>query len=263
VQAEVVNLDLRDFSLEMAVKTVSTPSLQLEVDTGTRFSGQKDIGEGVDPILKQQSYSRTSFDLPKDGAAVALTFEAQTRAVHDVYRMHVENAINDLRRIKSNKIATELETATDVGGADWAAYSTDHSTTSPYDNIGTVTDTIVSNNGKANTIASHDKVWRDFIGNTHVHGLAQGPSHDGEMSGARVITGVPGLPGFTWYIDNEKTATIATVYEKDAVYKMQGPVRTAVFRDEMKDYDAFRIFDFNLCEIIIAGRIRDITSVTA
>ena len=263
VQAQVVNTELREFSLESAVKMVSTPSLQLEVDAYTRFNGQKDIGEGVDPILKLGSLARTSFDLPKDGAAIALTFEAQTRAVHDLYRLHVDNAISDLRRIKANKIAVELETATDVAGADWAAYSTDHSTTSPYDNIGTVTDTITANNGRVDTFASHDKVYRDFIGNTHVHGLAQGPSHDGPLSSARIVTGIPGLPGITWYIDNEKTATILTVYEKDSVYLMQGPVRTAVFRDEMKDIDAFRIFDFSLCEIIIAGRIRDITGVTA
>ena len=74
---------------------------------------------------------------------------------------------------------------------------------------------------------------------------------------------VPGMPGFTWYVDNELTSTILTIYERDAVYLMQGPVRTAVWRDEMKDYDAFRIFDFNLCEIIETGKIRNITSVTA
>ncbi len=263
VANEMVNTELRPFSLEQAVKTVAVPNLSLEVDAWTRFTGQKNIGEGTAPVLKLGSAARTSFDLPKHGTAVALTFEAQARAVHDIYRANVENAISDLKRIKSNLIAVELETATDVSGADWAAYTTDHSTTSPYDNIGTVSDTITANNGSPNTIASHDKVWRDFIGNTHVHGLAEGPSHDGEVSSARVITNVPGLPGYTWYIDNEKTATIATVYEKDAVYKMQGPVRTAVFRQELEDVDAFRIFDFMLTEIIIAGRIRDITGVTA
>ena len=263
VAQQMVNTELRQFSLEMAVKTVATPQLQLEVDAWTRFTGSKNIGEAVAPVFKLGSAARTSFDLPKDGSAVALSFEAQTRAVHDIYRANVDNAISDLKRIKSNKIATELETASDVGSADFAAYSTDHSTTSPYDAIGGVADTITANNGSPNTLASHDKVWRDFIGNTHVHGLAQGPSHDGELSNARVITDVPGLPGFTWYIDNEKTATILTVYEKDAVYKMQGPVRTAVWRMEGEDVDAFRIFDFNLCEIIISGRIRDLTSVTA
>lgn len=262
VQAQIVGTELRDFTLEQAVTTVATPSLQLEVDAWTRFLGQKRIGETVPAILKLGSLARTSFDLPKDGAAIALSFEAQTRAVHDLYRLHVDNAVSDLKRIKANSIATELETATDVSAGDWAAYTTDHSTRSPYDDIGAVTDTIVANNGMPNTIASHDKVYRDFIANTNVNGFV-GPNHNGQFSTARVITDVPGLPGFTWYIDNEKTATIMTIYDKKAVYHMQGPIRTAVWRDEQRDVDAFRIFDFNLNKIIESGKIRDLTSVTA
>ena len=263
VATKMLGTELRAFSLEQAVTTIAVPNLQVDIDTWTRFTGNKNIGEGVPPVFKLGSVARTNFDLPKHGAAVGLTFEAQARANSDIYRLNVDNAVSDLRRIKSNLIATELETATDESGADWAAYSTDHSTTSPYDNIGTVTDLIVSNNGMPNVIASHDKAWRDFIGNTHVHGLAQGPSHDGEFSNARVITGVPGLPGFTWYIDNELTATLATVYDREAVDKFQGPVRTAVWRDEAADVDMFRIFDFMLCEIVQSGKIRDLTSVTA
>jgi len=261
--AALVNTELRDFTLEMAVTTVSTPQLKLSVDTYTRFTGQKAIAEGTEPTTKLGSISRTTYTIGKDGTAIGLTFEAQAMAAHDLYRTHVDNAISDLRRIKSNKIATELETATDVSGADWAAYSTDHSTTSPYDNIGTVCDTIVSNNGRPNVIASHDKVYRDFLGNTHVKGTGDNAAHEGMMSTARVITGITGLEGFTWYIDNEKTATIATVYDKGAVFKMQGPVRTATVRNELADVDYYRIFDFNLPEIIIAGRIRDLTGVTA
>lgn len=263
VATKMLGTELREFSLEQAVTTIATPQLQIDIDTWTRFTGNKNIGEGVPPVFKLGSVARTSFDLPKHGAAVGLTFEAQARANSDIYRLNVENAISDLRRIKANLIATELETATDVAAGDWAAYTTDHSTRSPYDDIGAITDTIVSNNGTPNTIASHDKVYRDFIGNTHVHGLAQGPSHDGPFSSARVITNVPGLPGFTWYIDNEKTATILTVYDKEAVDKFQGPVRTAVWRDEASDVDMFRIFDFMLCEIVQSGKIRDLTSVTA
>jgi hypothetical protein len=263
VQNEVVNTELRAFVLEEAVTTVATPSLLLKVDSWTRFTGQRNIGEGVPPTLKLGSVSRTSFDLPKDGSAIALSFEAQTRASHDLYRTHVENAISDLRRIKANKIATELETATDSAAGDWAAYTTDHSTRVPYDDIGVITDLIVANNGNADTIATHDRVWRDFIANTHFKGLGDNPAHNGPFSVARAITGITGLESFTWYIDNEKTNTLATIYQKAAVYKMQGPVRTAVVRQELEDVDAYRIFDFNLPKIIISGRIRDLTGVSA
>jgi hypothetical protein len=263
VAAEMITTELRGFVLEQAVTTIATPSLQLEVDAWTRFTGQRNITEATPPILKLGSVSRTSFDLPKDGTGIALSFEAQTRAVHDIYRVNVENAVSDLKRIKANKIASELETATDVAAGDWAAYTTDHSTRSPYDDIGTVTDLIYQNNGSVDTIATHDKVWRDFIGNTNYKGTGDNPAHEGAFSVARVLSGITGLEGLTWYIDNEKTATIATVYEKKSVYKLQGPVRTAVYRLEAEDVDAFRIFDFNLPKIQVAGRIRDLTSVTA
>lgn len=258
VANEVVNTELRPFALEMAVKTVAVPNLQIDVDAWTRFTGDKNIGEGVPPVFKLGSTARTNFDLPKHGSAIGLTFEAQARAVHDVYRLNVENAITDLKRIKSNLIATELETASDVGGADWATDSNN-----PYDNIGTVSDTIYGNNGTVNAIASHDRVFRDFVSNDNYKGTGERASHEGPFSTARVVDNIRGLEGITWYIDNEKTNTIATVYEKEAVWKMQGPVRTAVWRDEAADVDMFRIFDFMLCEIIIAGRIRDLTGVSA
>lgn len=258
VQQQVVNTELRPFALEMAVKTVAVPNLQIDIDAWTRFTGDRNIGEGVPPVFKLGSAARTNFDLPKHGTAVGLTFEAQARAVHDVYRLNVDNAVSDLKRIKSNLIATELETATDVAGADWAT-----DTNNPYDNIGTVSDTIYGNNGTVNAIATHDRVFRDFVSNDNYKGIGERASHEGPFSTARVVDNIRGLEGITWYIDNEKTNTIATVYEKEAVNKFQGPVRTAVWRDEAADVDMFRIFDFMLCEIIIAGRIRDLTGVSA
>jgi len=267
VQDQMVNTELRAFSLENAVTTVAVPNLLLSVDTYTRFTAQKSIGEGVPPVLKVGSASRTTFTLPKDGTAVGLTFEAQARNSHDIYRTSVDNAVTDLKRIKANKIAVEIETAADVSAGDWAAITSDHYTRSALDDIGTVTDTIVSNNGQADTIACHDRVARDLITNLGSSAISF-TGHDvnvaGELGGfsvARSFT-IPST-NITVYVDNEKTNTIASVYEKKSIYKMQGPVRTAVVRDELADVDMFRIFDFNLPKLIIAGRARDLTGVSA
>jgi hypothetical protein len=260
VQAEMVNTELRDFVLEQAVTTVATPQILLSIDTYTRFTGQKAIAEGQPPVLKLGSVARATYTVPKDGTAVGLTFEAQTKSVHDLYRTHVDNAISDLRRIKSGSIATEMETATDVSAGDWAGITSDHYTRSVFDDIGTVTDTIVANNGRADSMAVHDRVMRDIINNVGA-ALFQGTRIAGEFSTARIVQ----LPGtnITIYVDNSKTATLATVYAKLAIIKMQGPVRTAVVRDDLADIDIFRIFDFNLPKLIIAGRARDLTSVSA
>ena len=259
----LVGTELRGFTLEQAVTEIAVPQLMISVDTYTRFTGSRSIGEGIPPILKLGSIARTTYDLPKDGGGVGLTFEAQTRASHDLMRTHIDNLVSDLKRIKAAKIATEIETASDVSGADFGAYSTGYSTYVPTDYVGTISDTIDSNNGVLDTIATHDKVFRDYLANSWIKNFAQGPVQNVNLSQAKVIANPPGLPGITWYIDNSKTATILSGYEKKSMVKFQGPIRTAVVRLDMEDVDAFRVFDFNLPKLLIAGRARDLTGVTA
>ena len=260
---QLLGTELRDFVLEQAVTEIAVPSLTVSIDTYTRFLAQQNIGEGVEPITKLGAIARATYDLPKDGGAVALTFEAQTRASHDLMRTHIDNLVSDLRRTKAAKIATEIETATDVSGDDVGANSGGLSTNKPDEKIGAVTDTIIGNNGNPNTIASHDKVFREYISNTWVTKFATSSPQTSTLSNAKVITNIPGLPGFTWYIDNSKTATILSIYDKRAIVKFQGPIRTAVIRYDMSDVDAFRVFDFNLPKLIQTGKARDLTGATA
>jgi hypothetical protein len=263
VSAQLLGTELRDFVLEQAVTEIAVPQLTVSIDTYTRFLAQQGIGEGVEPITKLGAIARSTYDLPKDGGAVALTFEAQTRASHDLMRIHIDNLVSDLRRIKSANIATEIETATDVSGEDVGANSGGLSTNKPDEKIGTVTDTITANNGNPNTIATHDKVFREYISNTWVTKFATSSPQTDTLSNAKVITNIPGLPGFTWYIDNSKTATILSIYDKAAIVKFQGPIRTAVVRMDMPDVDAFRVFDFNLPKLIQTSKARDLTGATA
>ncbi len=263
VSATLLGTELRDFVLEQAVTEIAVPNLTVSIDTYTRFLASQNIGEGVPPITKLGSIARATYDLPKDGGAVALTFEAQARSSHDLMRIHIDNLVSDLRRIKASKIATEIETATDVSGADLGTSTTGVSDNVPNEKIGAVMDTIVSNNGNADTFVSHDKVLREYLANTWTAKYTQMPVQTSTFSNAKVLTNVPGLPGVTWYIDNTKTATILSIYDKRAIVKFQGPVRTAVVRLDMEDVDAFRVFDFNLPKLIQTGKARDLTGETA
>ena len=263
VANELINTELRAFSLEQAVTEIAVPQLTISIDTYTRFTAQKNIGEGVPPMLKLGSIARTTYDLPKDGGGVGLTFEAQTRASHDLMRTHIDNLVSDLRRIKAASIATEIETATDVTGEDFGAYSSGLWTFFPLDKIGTISDTILSNNGTPDTVATHDKVFREYCSNLNTHQYITTPQQNVPLSQAKVITNVPNLPGVTWYCDNSKTSTIFSMYDKKAIVKFQGPIRTAVVRMDLEDVDAFRVFDFNLPKLLIAGRARDLTGATA
>ena len=263
VSAQLLGTELRQFSLEQAVTEVAVPQLTVSIDTWTRFLAQQNIGEGVPPITKLGSIARATYDLPKDGGAVALTFEAQARSSHDLMRVHIDNLVSDLRRIKAAKIATEIETATDVTGADLGATTTGYSDNQPNEKIGAVMDTIVGNNGTPDTIATHDKVYREYISNTWTAKYMTTSPFTQDYSTSKIITNVPGLPGMTWYIDNSKTATIMSIYDKKAIVKFQGPIRTAVVRLDMEDVDAFRVFDFNLPKLIQTSKARDLTGETA
>ena len=261
VMAEMLGTVYRDYSLEQAITRVATPSITLQIDTYTRFTASQDIDEGVTTPTKKGAFSRQSLDLKKDVGHIAFTDEVLMRPYqHNIYQTHVENAVQDLKRIKARKIATELELAADVAGSDWTAYTGEHSTADPYDQIGSIADTIYANGGEPNTLASADRVFRDFISNTRVSKATNGTV--GQNYGARIVNGIAGLPTFTWYIDNELTNTMVTVYDKKAVILAQGPVRTAQYRYEEAGIDGYITRDWNAVKTIQSGLIRNITSVS-
>lgn len=262
VLSELLGTQWRVHTLEQAVWVVPTPSLHLDIDTYTKFTASQDVPEGAVAMTKKGTFARQSIDLSKDVANVAFTDEVLMRPYdHNIYQSHVQNAVQDLKRIKAKKIATELETATDVSGADWGSFSAGLSSNKPLDDIGGVVDTIEANDGTADVIATADRPYRDFISNTFNKGN-MGVTPDTTF-GPRVIAGIQGLNGFNWYIDQELTSTIATVYDRNAIILAQGPVRTAQYRDELAGIDGFLTRDYNAVKIVNSGWIRNITGISA
>lgn len=261
VLAEMVATELRTFVLEQALTVIGTPQLDLKVDLYTRFVAEQGVPEGVSPIPKRASVSRTSYDLTKDVALIGITDEAQLRTVHDMYKQQVDTAVTDFKRIKSNKIAAQLGTATaSITGADWTAFTTDHNTTDPRAQIGSASDIIFANNGAPNVIASHDKAWRAFSSSTYIKGVLQAiPNPD--MSMAKVINAVPSMPGYTWYVDNEMTNATMAIFDRKAVALLQGPVRTAQYRLEIEGIDGYIYRDWNLPVFLVPNRVQKLTSI--
>lgn len=259
---ELLGTQWRVHTLEQAVWVVPTPSLHLDIDSYTKFTAFQDIPEGAHTPTSKGAFSRQTIDLSKDVANIAFTDEVQMKPYdHNIYQSHISNAVQELKRIKAKKIAVALESASDVAGGDWGSFSAGYSANDPYDNIGGIVDVIEANDGTADTIATADKGFRDFIGNTRVKGNAGGtPSN---QFGPRVIGNIPGLQGFTWYIDQELTATIATVYDRNAIILAQGPVRTAQYRDEQSGIDGYITRDWNAVKVVQTGLIRNLTGITA
>jgi hypothetical protein len=264
----MVNTELRTFVLEQALTTIGTPNLNINIDTYTRFQAETGVPEGVEPTTKRAGVSRAPYNLTKDVATIAMTDEAQLRLVHDLWRQQIDTAVTDFKRLKAHKIAVLLGnisgTQTGPGTADhtgWATFTTDHNINSPFFDIGAVSDIIFANNGAPNILASNDKTWRIFSQSTYVKGVLQAvPLPD--MSLAKILTAVPGLPGFTWFIDNEMATGNIAVFDKRAVAMLQGPVRTAQYRLELSGVDGYVYRDWNLPIIMVPGRTALVTGVT-
>lgn len=214
------------------------------------------------PTTKRAAASRQTFNLTKDVSTIAMTDESQLRLVHDMWAQQINNATTDFKRLKANKIATTLESATSVTGADWSTFTTDHNTNSPFKDVGATADTIFANNGSPNILTSHDKSWRVYSQSTYVKGVLQAIPLP-NMSLAKVITEVPGMPGFTWYTDNEHTNSIIMVFDKTSVAMLQGPVKTEQYRLSREGIDGYVYRDWSLPVILVPGRIRKITGVNS
>lgn len=262
ILADLLGEDTRNYVLEQAVTTAATPNLTLSVDQWSGFAASQDVGEGVEALPKKGTFARTDYALKKDVAHVAITDEATMRYERDVFAQHVKHAAQDLRRVKNQKIATELETATDIGAGDWLAWTTDHRTRDAARDIYTAAAVIEANGGIPNTVASHSRVFNDFVTNTQLGPVGFGQSQD-QRFGTSVVNNIPSLAGFTWYIDNLKTNTIATVYDKSAVLLMQGPTKAEQYRIPGKGINGYMARDWNSVRIIDVSRVRDITGVSA
>jgi len=267
ILGEILGQDNRNYVLEQAVTSAATPNMSLSVDTWSGFSASADVGEGVEALTKKGLFARQEYVLKKDVAHVAITDEAQMRADRDVFAQHVRHAVQDMRRLKAQKIAVELETATDIAAGDWLAWGPVAGTTETHRarnaarDVYTAAAVIEANGGVPNTIASHSRPFNDFVTNTALGPVGFGGQQD-QRFGTFIANNIPTLAGFTWYIDNLKTNTLATVYDKSAVLLMQGPTRTAQYRIEGKGIDAYITRDWNSVKIIDGTRIRDITGVS-
>jgi len=265
VLAEVLGIDNRNLILDQAVTTAATPNIVLSVDQWSGFGASVDVGEGVEPLTKKGAFTRTEYALKKDAIHIGVTDEGQMRFDRDMYAQNIRQGGQALRIAKNQKIATELETATNATGTfgDWLAFSAGgNRTRDAARDIFKGAAEIEANGGIPNTVASHSRVFNDFIANTQLGPGGFGSSVE-QKFGTNIVTNLPQLSGFTWYIDNFKTATLATVYDKSAVLLMQGPTKVEQYRDSKKGLNGYIARDWNAVKIIDGTRIRNIPGVSA
>jgi hypothetical protein len=242
---------------------VPTPYLDVRVDTWSGFDVAEDIKTGAEIPTGQGAFSATTYTLKLNAAHIARYDELDLRPHYwDIWRVNLENVARRMVKKKAELIKTELETATGVSGSDWATLSSGLSTNNPLDQLGTIADTIVSNDGNPEVIALSDRAYRDLISNTFVHGTSQNaPPQVAQPSAAKVIN-VPGF-AYTFYVDNLMTPTLAVIFDRQAIVAFQGPTSTAMYRDAIHRFDGYITTDYFLTKITQSGKIRKLTGVSA
>lgn len=265
VLSTMLGLPEKNFVLQNATTVIPTALLDVRVDTWTGADVAEDIKIGAQIPTMQGSFAATTYTLKLNAGHIAMYDETTMRPHYwDIWRTNLENIARRMIRKKATLIGTELETATGVSGADWGAVSSGLSTNNPLENLGTVSDTIVSNDGNPNTVALSDRAYRDLVTNTFMKGTSQNFNSlaGQEQPGAAKTVTVPGL-SYTFYIDNLITNTVAVVYDKTAIASFQGPTSTAAYRDELHRFSGYIATDYFLTKITQSGKIRKLTGVSA
>jgi hypothetical protein len=261
----VLGLQTRSYFLELAVTKIPAPQLVFTVDTMTDGSVQAKVPEMLEADLISHSESRSTQTLFKNVGHIAESEEAQMMASHNTMALRQDKTIRDMARLLNAQIATEMETATDVGAGDWGALDATYfvSNRNPAGDIQGVVTTIRGNGFNVDYMAMHDRPATDFLTNDHIKGKgAQSPGFGTEiMALNQNVINVTGFP--TLIIDQAKTATIATVGSRDAVWLGDGPTIVANYENVQAGFRGWLIKSWKFPYLSQAGAIRDLTSVSA
>lgn len=269
---QVLGTTFRDYRLREMCQIINSPQLVLSVDLATKFDAATRILPLEEAKVAKQAYARTTFDLAAAGKNVAhilLADESEKQAVHDVFRLHVDNAARALMKAENSQLQAIIEGGTSVatsaysGGA-WNTMNgnADFSHYNPLLDLEGVYDLIWQNGFKPDTIGLHPKVFAALRSNTYVRYFNQDAGALSNVSPNLAAVGYPDLQVVT---DPDLTATMATVMSKSAgsVVLAAGPTEAAQYRDEIRGADGYVIRQWTLASIINQGGMRSITAAYA
>lgn len=269
---QVLGTTFRDYRLREMCQIVNSPQLVLSVDLATKFDAATRVLPLEEAKVAKQTYARTTFDLAAAGKNVAhilLSDESEKQAVHDVFRLHVDNAARALVKAENSQLQAIIEGGTSVatsgysGGA-WNTMNSngDFSHYNPLLDLEGVYDLIWQAGFKPDTIGMHPKVFAALRANTYVRYFNQDAGALSNVSPNLAAVGYPDLQVVT---DPDLTATMATVLSKSAgaVVLAAGPTEAAQFRDEIRGADGYVIRQWTLASIINQGSMRTITTTYA
>jgi hypothetical protein len=261
VSQAIQGMRVQDYILVNAIDQESTPNLTLSIDQWNGFTVYQDIAEADSTFQQKGNFTRKTFGLKKDVGHIGISDEARLVPDRNIWDYHVRHVGQEMFKVKNIKVAIELLTAgITAGGTDWAAKTNGISDQDPIGQIRVAAKVIEANGGRVSRIVSGSDPLTDFQGNTNI----KGPNEPvpGLNYGTRVTQNAH-LPGIQWYADELATQTGIILFDPEAIKLLQGPVRTAMYRNEDRGIDGYITRDFNRVATIDDTLIRRLTGVSA
>lgn len=273
VWTEVLGRRDRIYAGKNIAREIPVDKLLISIDTFNQFGGMVKIDEqGRNAMLKNMTYSRSTFTASKYGLKFVVTEESALKNVHDMVSDGVTVAGYKLdQRASFDTIAAANSGLTSLAAtAAWDTYETgaDRSSQNARVDLAKAALAIEGTGvgGKVTRIGMHPLTFAAAAaGNTHLKGL-MAPSTAGDLS-----PGVKELPfdlglgaGVGLVLDN--TFAQGSVYMVDnqvepCIAYFQGPQRMGTVRDEPTGDTTFYIVDYHHVAVIRAATGRLITSV--
>lgn len=257
----LVNQEERTFVLQNALTQQATANISIIIDTYHRFTIGEEYKEMDQVEARQGSFTRATFKLSKTVGHVSFQddFFMDTR-YHDVKAIHLANMNSDFTRVKVKKIGAVLLTADAVTGTDWSTMTGEHNTNNPLIDFEKAVRAVDANYGTINTVASNTRTYQYFDVNSWTKDKGTGPVV-GPNENPRTVGAIPGLGGATWYLDNSLPDTKVLAFDKSATLMLQGPTKSAQYRDEHHEISGYYTRDYHRPIITETGKVRQITGV--
>jgi hypothetical protein len=259
--SELLNIEQRIFTLPDAVQTKQTNQLNIMVGEYNRFQISEDLGELDTVEARKGQYSTTQFSLRKAAGHISWSDEFMMQNyLENPFPIAMQNVASDMVRVKAKKIAAVLATATTTsGGAALSAQTSGVSTNNAISIFNAARMEIYNNFGTADRVAMNETTLNHYLSNTWVRPLIQAPQ---QIAPTNTTFALPGFPGLTAYLDNSLPDNIAYIWDNEAVWFIQGPVRASSYRDEIPGGSGHIVRDWHKCIVRKTGMLRQLTSLS-
>lgn len=259
VEAIIYGMQERVRVAHLALRQVNLASTKrVYPEVTSRININRNIDFTQDIAVQTMGLKSTTLELKCDAAAFAIYDHTKWRPHSvDILRTNIEGIGLAFIRDKADQVITLLfDTGiTAVVGEDWG-----DSTKNPYKKLAVAQKAINDNNGLANKMMISEIARAALRGNPNTK--TQSDTSKIEQSGGRIIQGDVYINGYTNYIDNGATDTIAVIWDDDFHEWNQGPEGTVSSREDIRFRDRYVRFSWNLPKRIDDGKIRRITGIT-